>query len=286
MGFPHALYGGLYVYLFMAHAPPYPQAQRSWGPLLRAWSLLDDYGVVQLDAIVNEAATALARNNGTAATLAWGRAEELVGNLTDHVDWYNMLQHNTDDDDSSNHWILRRAHPDPLTEFMNGPFKERMGRRVPQGVRWGAQAGDVFAALAEDFMRPVVEVFDDVLAQGVCDDGRVGCWPPTPHAGLPVVVYEGQLDLICGTLGFEMWLRDSKWAHLEALQEAPRRVLRDAYGVTKGFVKHYRNLRIYYIMNAGHMVPINGAHVFGAVPKSVLQPFIVLRTGDRVPDGV
>lgn len=143
--------------------------QRSWGPLLRAWSLLDDHGVLLLDAIVDDAATALSHNNGTAATLAWGQAETLVGNLTDNVDWYNMRKHNTGDDDNNaalQHWILRRAHPDPLDQFMNGPFRERMGRRVPRDVRWGGQAGDVFAALAEDFMRPVVDVFDDVLSQG------------------------------------------------------------------------------------------------------------------------
>ena len=73
-----------------------------------------------------------------------------------------------------------------------------------------------------------------------------------------MVVYEGQLDLICGTLGFEMWLRDSKWAHIDELQAAPRRVLRDANGATTGFVKHNRNLRVYFLMEAGHMVPIDG----------------------------
>lgn len=149
-------------------------SQRSWGPLLRAWSLLDDHGVEQLDTLVAEAATALAHDNGTAATLAWGRAEELVGNLTDHVDWYNMRKHNTGDDDGSN-WILGRAHPDPLTEFMNGPFRERMGRRVPSDVRWGGQANEVFAALAGDFMRPVVDVFDDVVARGMLRGGIAVC---------------------------------------------------------------------------------------------------------------
>lgn len=217
--------------------------------------------------MVNEAATALAHNNGTAATLAWGRAEALVGNLTDNVDWYNMRKHNTGDDDDSNAlqpWVLRRAHPDPLTEFMNGPFRQRMGQRVPSDVQWGGQSGDVFAALAEDFMRPVVDVFDDVLSQGAVVGGmHVVCVTINAHkcvpAGLPVVVYEGQLDLICGTLGFEMWLRDSKWVHLDALQATPRRVLRDFNGVTTGFVKHHRNLRVYFILEAGHMVPIDGA---------------------------
>lgn len=100
-----------------------------------------------------------------------------------------------------------------------------------------------------------------------------------------MVVYEGQLDLICGTLGFEMWLRDSKWEHLEALQAAPRRVLRDASGATRGFVKHHRNVRVYYLMEAGHMVPIDGncgVYLFGGVTHI----YSTHRTGDCVPDGV
>ncbi len=49
---------------------------------------------------------------------------------------------------------------------MNGPFRQRMGNRIPDSVKWGGQAGEVFAALSGDFMTPVIDVFDDVLAAG------------------------------------------------------------------------------------------------------------------------
>ncbi len=84
-----------------------------------------------------------------------------------------------------------------------------------------------------------------------------------PAPGLPVVVYEGQLDLICGTLGFDMWLRESKWEHLPGFQAAKRHALHgDDQSTLTGFVKYHRNLRLYYIMEAGHMVPIDGMLYF------------------------
>ncbi len=72
---------------------------RSWGPLLRAWSLVDDHGVARMSDIADQAEAAMHKGNGTQATALWGHLEELVGNLTDHVDWYNMRKHNTGDDD-------------------------------------------------------------------------------------------------------------------------------------------------------------------------------------------
>lgn len=50
---------------------------------------------------------------------------------------------------------------------------------VPAG-----QSGAVFVHMAEDFMKPVVDIVDELLA-----------------AGVNVTVYNGQLDLIVDTVG-------------------------------------------------------------------------------------
>lgn len=302
----------------------------SWGPLLRSWSLVDDAGAQQLADLADATKDALARNNGTEATRLWGKVEGTVGRLTDNVNWYNMLQHNIPDDDASSPggtsgllqaWkgelqtalgdeagaastrMLSRFHDLPsLPDFMNGDFKQSVGI-IPDNVTWGGQAGKVFKALAGDFMVPVVDVFDEVLSRGV-----------------PITVYEGQLDLICDTVGAEDWMATSAWPGMPAFQRAQRtalytaaapqqpwpwwrRVLHDiapalagklfggdggraagrhgpVEGVTQPglegsragggaqsgdgqpgpkqtalFFKRHANLGMYYVMQAGHMVP-------------------------------
>lgn len=50
-------------------------------------------------------------------------------------------------------------------------------------VRLG-QAGQVFSSMSGDFMKPVIDIVDELLA-----------------AGVNVTVYNGQLDLIVDTMG-------------------------------------------------------------------------------------
>lgn len=62
--------------------------------------------------------------------------------------------------------MLAKAHPDSLSDFMNGEVREMLGI-IPEGISWGGQAAQVFATLAEDFMTDAISVFDDVLASGM-----------------------------------------------------------------------------------------------------------------------
>ena len=73
---------------------------------------------------------------------------------------------------------------------------------------------------------------------------------------LKVVVYNGQLDLICNTLGTENWVQTLKWPHLQEFFDSTRIPLMDkTTGVTQGFVKRFKNFSFFWILNAGHMVP-------------------------------
>jgi len=79
---------------------------------------------------------------------------------------------------------LKKYHSDPLSNLMNGPIKQML-RIIPDNVTWGGQSTKVFAALGEDFMKPVVRVVENLLNN-------------TPIA---VNVYSGQLDMIVDTMG-------------------------------------------------------------------------------------
>ncbi|EMP40198.1 Retinoid-inducible serine carboxypeptidase [Chelonia mydas] len=78
---------------------------------------------------------------------------------------------------------VERLHKDSLSDLMNGPIRKKL-RIIPDYIRWGGQSEDVFLHMAEDFMKPVIDIVDALLA-----------------ANVNVTVYNGQLDLIVDTMG-------------------------------------------------------------------------------------
>ena len=75
--------------------------------------------------------------------------------------------------------------------------------------------------------------------------------------GLPVTIYNGQLDLICSTLGLNAWLPKLKWsglANFSAALPKPLHATEDPRKTT-GFLRQHENLSLYIILNAGHMIP-------------------------------
>ncbi|CAL8470937.1 g10479 [Coccomyxa elongata] len=225
----------------------------AWTPFLKAWSLLEDVALANVSQVALRTQQAVGNGNLTGATALWALLEETISNATDNVDWYNALLHNVDGEDSSV-WLsaaptsrlqasmrrlLARYHNDALSDFMNGSVRKRVGI-IPDHVSWGGQSAKVFEELSGDFMVDVIKVVDDLLASGV-----------------PVTVYNGQLDLICCTLGTDAWMDQLKWKGLRAFQAAspePFYVKGDRTQ-TAGFFKAHKNLAMYIVLNAGHMIP-------------------------------
>ena len=90
-----------------------------------------------------------------------------------------------------------------------------------------------------------------------------------------MIVYEGQLDMICGTLGAELWISKIKWDGLSEFLKASRKPLYAPSKLEKretgAFLKSYKNFGLYYILNAGHMVPIDAPEMALEMIKSVLN---------------
>lgn len=73
-----------------------------------------------------------------------------------------------------------------------------------------------------------------------------------------MAIYNGQLDLICSTLGLDAWLPKLEWPGLGAFQSAnpsPIYALGAAGKRTTGFLRRHENLSLYIILSAGHMIP-------------------------------
>ncbi|CAG7830981.1 unnamed protein product [Allacma fusca] len=122
---------------------------------------------------------------------------------------------------------------------MNGEIKQML-RIIPENVTWGGQSGKVFEALADDFMRPVVRIVESLLN----------------NSPLSVTVYSGQLDLIVDTMGTTQWVEKLNWTGISSWKKAPRQpiILNNS---TEAFKKSFKNFSFYWILKAGHMVPMD-----------------------------
>ncbi|KAJ4847127.1 hypothetical protein Tsubulata_047395, partial [Turnera subulata] len=127
-----------------------------------------------------------------------------------------------------------------LYDLMNGPVKDKL-KIIPTNVTWGGQGRLVFPAMAGDFMKPRIQEVDELLAKGI-----------------NLTIYNGQVDLICSTKGAEAWVNKLKWDGLQnflGLDRTPLYCNNDET-TTKGFTSSYRNLYFYWILGAGHFVPV------------------------------
>ncbi|MEE6507014.1 hypothetical protein FKM82_007944 [Ascaphus truei] len=227
----------------------------TWGPYLYSISLLDEEGLQEVKSSANGVLDALNRGQYDRATELWSVTESVIEQNTDGVNFYNILTKDSPMDKEhyggdgprfGNVYLgnLYQRHLQPLQrrsleELMNGPIRKKL-KIIPDSVTWGGQSAEVFANMAGDFMKPVIDTVDELLA-----------------ANVNVTVYNGQLDLIVDTVGQEDWVKKLKWPHLDqfkslkwkALHASPKR------SETAAFYKSYENLSFFWILKAGHMVP-------------------------------
>lgn len=168
----------------------------SWGPYLYSVSLLDDQGLTEVSQVAEQVLDAVNKGLYKEATELWGKAEMVIEQNTDGVNFYNILTKNTPMSaiDSSleftqSHLVrlsqrhVRHLQPDTLSLLMNGPIRKKL-KIIPEDCSWGGQATEVFLNMEKDFMKPVISVVEELL-----------------EAGVNVTVYNGQLDLIVDTMG-------------------------------------------------------------------------------------
>ncbi|TVU08736.1 hypothetical protein EJB05_42148 [Eragrostis curvula] len=75
--------------------------------------------------------------------------------------------------------------------------------------------------------------------------------------GVNVTVYNGQLDVICPTIGAESWLKKLKWDGLQKFLSLPRENLGYCHPLYDTFMRSHKNLRFYWVLGAGHKVPMD-----------------------------
>ncbi|XP_006154727.1 retinoid-inducible serine carboxypeptidase [Tupaia chinensis] len=224
----------------------------SWGSYLYSMSLLDDNGLAEVFKIAEQVLDAVNKKHYKEATLLWDKAEVVIENNTDGVNFYNILTKSSPMSvmESSLEFTqthlarlcrrhVRHLQGNTLSELMNGPIRKKL-KIIPEDCTWGGQAANVFFNMEEDFMKPVISIVDELL-----------------KTGINVTVYNGQLDLIVDTMGQEAWIRKLKWSELPKFNQLKWKALytNPESSETSAFVKSYKNLAFYWILKAGHMVP-------------------------------
>lgn len=223
----------------------------TWGPYLYQYNLLDQRDLKSVMYFANKTVAAVNAGEYPQATALWSQTEDVIDSVTDSVNVYNVLQHHAPSPmtfsmtgsrvlDALYQRHVGIYHAKSLSDFMNTVIRKKLGI-IPDNVTWGGQSGLVFQYQSREFMKPVTAEVSKLLG-----------------AKVQVVVFQGQLDMICDTAGAELWLKKLTWPGMSMYFNAKRTPLYlpgDKTKNTAAFLKEYENLKMYYIMKAGHMVP-------------------------------
>ncbi|KAJ6715683.1 SERINE PROTEASE FAMILY S10 SERINE CARBOXYPEPTIDASE [Salix koriyanagi] len=238
----------------------------SWGPLLRDLSRLDSNGLGKAKSLAEKISQQIREGQYADATDSWSELEEVISANSNSVDFYNFLLDSGSDPVSlttaaaelsqksamksyTRYISSLRSLPagggggvGDLDSIMNGVIKRKL-KIIPANFSWGEQSSTVFSQLEGDFMRPRINEVDELLAKGVS-----------------VTIYSGQLDLICSTKGTEAWVEKLRWEGLSKFLGMSRTPLfcgAEQQQLTRGFTKSYKNLNFFWILGAGHFVPVD-----------------------------
>ncbi|CAO1324803.1 unnamed protein product [Diamesa hyperborea] len=254
----------------------------SWAPYLLQMGFVDVDGYEKIHKSALRTQQALKDKKYFQATDLWYRTEFVLLEVTHGVDFYNVLfetgfrntakmskrfelnprkavydlnvlrkRTNGIDDilsvEEDEHDDVEEYDADAKLEaLMRGAVADVLN--IPKNVSWGSQSGAVFDTLAGDFMKPVTDIVELLLNSTT----------------LQVIVYNGQLDLICATPGTVEWVNRLKWAGSKGYLEAPR----NGFGVNnvlEGYVRSYGNFSMYWVNRAGHMVPFDNPKAMGHI---------------------
>ncbi|KAG9132257.1 hypothetical protein Leryth_020555 [Lithospermum erythrorhizon] len=232
----------------------------SWGPLLKSVSRLDKNGLQKSNSLAQKIRQQIGSNQFEEASDTWNKLENQISADSNSVDFYNFMLDSDMDPVSaatlsselhqnialkkySRYLNSLRASPGGTVDIdglMNGAIRDKL-KIIPDNFTFGSQSNSVFNSFGGDFMKPRIKEVDDLLARGV-----------------NVTIYSGQLDVICSTMGTEAWVEKLKWDGLQTFLNMRRTPLYcNGEGMIKGFSKSYKNLHFYWILGAGHFVPVD-----------------------------
>ncbi|KAF8647652.1 hypothetical protein HU200_065289 [Digitaria exilis] len=236
----------------------------SYAQLLHAVSRLNDNAVEDVNKMAVTVKEQMMAGQLAAAQKTWTDQLDLIDSRSDSVARVGYLQNmdnflldtgmnpvleNTKSLKSSQlmYRNSQRSHiaPKDIDDLVNKVIKPWL-KIIPKSLVWQEATLAVYEELADYFMKPAINEVDELLA-----------------AGVNVTVYNGQLDVICPTIGVEAWVSKLKWDGLSHFLSLPRRPLHYCDSAIycskqiRAYVRSYKNFAFYWILQAGHMVPVD-----------------------------
>ncbi|XP_003484729.1 retinoid-inducible serine carboxypeptidase-like [Bombus impatiens] len=217
----------------------------TWAPFLLATGMVDTDGYEKINKAALRTKEAVDNKRWTNATKLWSYTEGVIGEVTNNIDFYNILT--KIEPDSNQLSLMQRLVSEPtfaqeysifsqesLSKLMNGPVKKSLN--LPSNH--STQSSLVFSKLREDFMKPVIHIVESLLNE----------------TKLKVVVISGHMDLIVDTPGTLRWVEKMQWKDANSWHRSDRAPL-VVENIIEGYVKSYGNFSMYWVNRAGHMVP-------------------------------
>ena len=199
-------------------------------PMVYQMSLIDDVKYKELDKVAWNAYRAAESGNWTNFYMnnIYFSYQLFYKVLPSTMNPYNIMQLNGE----------YSIYDVDIAEFMNGPTRKKLGI-IPDDKNWVFHSLSIRHGLT-DHDRPEWHLVDEVLKESDID----------------VVIYSGQLDLMCNTAGALRWINKLTWDGKKEFDMAERKILTNPdTNVPEMFVKSYNNLKFYWVLNSGHVVP-------------------------------
>jgi len=231
----------------------------TWGPFLLNTGVVDQRGYDQIMTGANKVQNNINNNQWLMATNNWGSLEGTVMQVSDNVDFYNILYKTRAGLKRTKESPLETLYRNHVTRddtadvdaLMDGPVRAALG--VSSSISFGGQSGQVFNNLAVDFMKPVITVVADLL----------------DNTNVKVAVLTGQLDLIVDTPGTVQWVDAMSWSGSSQWASATRSTL-NVNGWNEGYVKTVKNLSLFWVNRAGHMIPTDNPDASVAILRRII----------------
>lgn len=213
-------------------------------PLLKSLSILDENGLAQFGALMDQVMNNITAGDTAAAFLPWDAAingdlsklPPLLKRLSGLNDYFNFDR--TEQPASYNYWTQYVVQPAVRAAFGVGNTTLHSGLQVEM-------------ALVADFMRSQAKSLIAVLESGV-----------------PALVYVGQLDIIVGPRLVNAYLNQLPWSGLQRYQQAERAIWRtpDEPAEVAGWSRAAEPLTHVVVRNVGHIAPHdNPARMFNLI---------------------
>ncbi len=182
----------------------------------------------------------------------WEQVPELSGELmatmlnhTTHVSLYNLMNVLPIRKGEDPYAFIEEEtiYSVPMHDFMNQVIRNKL-KIIPDSVDFNTLNETVYAKQMEsnDLYKPVWPLVDEVLRTSDID----------------IVVYEGQLDVLCDTTAALRWMHKMSWSGMAGFDAVERVTLLDpTTSKPEMFVKSYDNLKMYWVLHSGHVVPVD-----------------------------